>query len=197
MPSPPGARGGAAGCRPDGEVPVSCIYAFSTLAQLDKMPPKLTAKWPPSWRELEQPAVGGLAGDGRLPVSRGIYFGCRFGLSAPRRRHGGPCGRIAGIEAKARISMMVAGADAVSEHHRELLVADPADRPTPAGAARAAGMVRRVFAPERHPRGRRKAWISAKIAAFATTPAPAVSLFDMATGPAPTGPEPATDEDCL
>ena len=38
-------------------------------------------------------------------------------------------------EAKARISLMLGSAGAVSERHRRLL-ADPARRPTPAGAAR-------------------------------------------------------------
>ena len=95
-------------------------------------------------------------------------------------------------EARARISLMLAGADAVSEHHRELLVVLA---PTPAGAARVlewSGVSLLHATPEAA-----AAWIAAKIAAFATTEAPAVSLFDCATGPAPTGSEPETDEDCL
>ena len=97
--------------------------------------------------------------------------------------------------AKAKISLMLGGPGDVSERHRLLLSADPADPPTPAGAARVlewSGVSLLHATPEAA-----AAWILAKIAAFATTEAPAVSLFDMATGPAPTGSEPETDEDCL
>ena len=96
---------------------------------------------------------------------------------------------------KAKISLMLGGPGDVSERHRRLL-ADPANRPSPAGAVRVlewGGLPWPRSTPEEG-----AAWISAKIHAFATTPAPAVSLFDMATGPAPTGgSEPETDEDCL
>ena len=98
-------------------------------------------------------------------------------------------------EAKARISLMLGGAGAVSEHHRELLLADPAHRPTPAGAARLlewGGTPPLDATPEE---GEKR--ILASIAAFSTTPAPDRSLFDEATGPAPIGSEPETDEDCL
>ena len=66
---------------------------------------------------------------------------------------------------------------------------------TPAGAARVlswSGVSLLDATPEEG-----AAWIEAKIAAFDSVPAPPLSLFDMATGPAPTGSEPETDEDCL